>query len=265
MANKYYDNYAAPKYIDLPITIIGSNSAGNSIYFAPLRLLVDLGFPKSHYPKKFMYQVDYVALTHEHSDHLNDATVEYLYLNCPWITFISNDRLFAIIQERLAKRGIKIADQSPRFLRTTDKATELTVVQTGASFSLFTYQTHHGPLINVAYDIQSHVDIGSVTKPHLLYCSDLDTVVPKDGVLGLPSDLAVQFDVMCLEANYNLDEVLDILEHDPGDAKAKGNLRHLSEQAAFNYVRQHLKPTGVFMPLHASSTFGTFLQERTAV
>ena len=68
---------------------------------------------------------------------------------------------------------------------------------------------------------------------------------------------------MFLEANYDK-EILDpILQKDPHNARALGNKRHISEQEAWKYVSLSLSSTGLFVPLHASTTFGTLVQDLT--
>lgn len=44
------------------------------------------------------------------------------------------------------------------------------------------------------------------------------------------------------------------------DFRAESNKRHISEQEAFSYVKRFLKDDGLFIPLHASSTFGRLFQ-----
>lgn len=105
---------------------------------------------------------------------------------------------------------------------------------------------------------------------------------------GLPAVAGKDlYDVIFLEANYDANIVNDVIQHnqeayayrmrqesplmtmnDPEIkkirniiTKAQGNLRHISEQQAWYYVERHLKDNGVFVPLHASSTYGTLIQK----
>ena len=72
-----------------------------------------------------------------------------------------------------------------------------------------------------------------------------------------------EVDKIFLEANYD-----DLLLQDwsnkhvdyASQARVRGSLRHISEKEAFEFVKKYLKDTGVFIPLHASKTFGTLLQ-----
>ena len=64
-----------------------------------------------------------------------------------------------------------------------------------------------------------------------------------------------------MEANYDPKILFNYIQTHPNDFRAKQNLRHTSEKDAWEYVEQFLKPDGIFIPLHASSSFGTLLQE----
>lgn len=264
--NKYYDQYVVPKDVDLPITIYGSGSSGNSILFEPARLLVDLGLPFTHYPDGAFYKISYIALTHEHGDHLNEATLFRVLNEFPWIQMFASPHLIKFIDQLMEKRGLNPKDFRQRIHPLREVPFEIDVKQTGHSFTIMDYVTHHGSIPNVAYDIRFD-ELGPYHNARLLYASDLDTMfpTPDDEVksMGLPQALTEQFDILCVEANYDMNVVLDILAKDPGDAKAKGNLRHLSEQTAFDYVHKHLTPNGTYIPLHASSTFGSFLQNQS--
>ena len=93
-----YNKYGKPYNIKLPITIIGSSSSGNSVRFDKIKTLVDIGLPYSHYPKDFFYQVRYVALTHEHPDHLNHSTLKHIVEIYPNTKFIVSKRLYDFIK-----------------------------------------------------------------------------------------------------------------------------------------------------------------------
>ena len=86
---------------------------------------------------------------------------------------------------------------------------------------------------------------------------------------------------MLLEANYTeekisawLDKTKENLEKDlnlsleekqkqwqNAVVRANNNRRHISEQEAIAYVEKTLDATGVFVPLHPSSMFGTLFQK----
>lgn len=266
----FYNNLIAPVYDDdLPIEVLGSSSSGNSIYFKPFRTIVDIGFSKNHYPDDMLYQTSYVALTHEHTDHLNIITFDYLYHETPWIKFFVTKRLYAILENMSQeKRHFKPNLDSGRFVFTDDTKNNPLLINdlpNGNQFYVRTLTTDHGDIINVAYDFKAgdEVYFGRFRAPRILYSSDLQTTGLSRGCDGLPMEKCSQFDIIFLEANYDENDVKSALNADPYDIKAQNNLRHISEQESFAYVQRHLKENGLFMPLHASRVFGTYQQNAT--
>lgn len=151
-------------------------------------------------------------------------------------------------------------------------ATEETLTtHKGKSFLFEPLTVKHGDVVNMAIQISDpSLDF------EFLYVSDLDNL---DGerafidcfgntqhVTGLRQDR--KYTCMFLEANYDeaiLQAWYDNLDVDDPDyrgkkARADGNLRHISEQEASVYIEKFLEDDGLFIPLHASKTFGTLHQ-----
>ena len=261
-----YDKYLNPLKVDLPITIYGSSSSGNSVYIQPARLLVDLGLPKGHYGDDFK-QMDWIAITHRHGDHLNLATLAYVLRVHPQIRFLIPDNVVPKIKEA----GLWDA-LTPRMERLKAKEDLHWDTRDDVRIFLTPYSTKHGDLKNVAFDI----DIPFLNT-RILYATDLEETEPNPffGTTGLPDET---FNLIMLEANYDEEKLTHIIqgyedeldrESDPQTQKsihndlyrAKSNLRHFSEQQAQRYINTHLTPGGIFIPLHASSTFGTYIQK----
>lgn len=131
--------------------------------------------------------------------------------------------------------------------------------------------TKHGDIVNLAIEIfDEDLDF------KFLYASDLDDLngqrafVDYAGrqqhITGLRQD--TEYNIIFLEANYDeniVNEYLDSLNpNDPDyagkNARVQGNMRHISEQESFSYIDKVLSNNGYFIPLHASSTFGTLFQ-----
>lgn len=129
----------------------------------------------------------------------------------------------------------------------------------------------HGDVVNIAIQI-----LDESLDFNFLYASDLDNL---DGartftdcfdqeqhVTGLHPTR--QYTCVFLEANYDeqiLADFYDSLDPDDPDYNAKkvradGNTRHISEQETARYIERHLADDGLFIPLHASRTFGTLHQ-----
>lgn len=279
----YYTKHATPIYTDmhLPIDIIGSGSTGNSVAIKPLRLLIDVGFT---YQKTIdvvdMDQIDFVALTHEHGDHINLATLKRFVIRHPHLVILMPERLWTVLQGKDPKLKDKIEHRvqtfpfdKPMILETRDKD----------SYTVMPHSTEHGDVINVAYEITY-----DKLNTHLLYATDLDTFDPHPSGFprGLPQGDDLKFNLIFLEANYD-EEVLEEYirnkeqtlqqmktadfmslpskqeEKDVFNAifRAKSNLRHVSEQTAIRYVKRYLTEHGIFIPMHASRSFGTYFQD----
>lgn len=141
----------------------------------------------------------------------------------------------------------------------------------GKSFLFEPLTVKHGDIVNIAVQISDpSLDF------EFLYASDLDNLGGErtftdchgntQRVTGL--DQNRRYTCMFLEANYDetiLQNWYDNLKQDDPDytrkkVRADGNLRHISEQEASAYIEQHLDEAGLFVPLHASKTFGTLHQ-----
>lgn len=145
-------------------------------------------------------------------------------------------------------------------------------------------KTHDGHTVWFNSRITKHGDIPNIaielSDPSLnfefLYASDLDNLdgsgsfIDKNNHTHMVDGLDQEkiYNCMFLEANYDediLNQWYQNLNPDDPDyrnkkARADGNKRHISEQQAEKYIREHLIDNGIFIPLHASSTFGTLRQ-----
>ena len=247
---------------DNDIQIFGSSSSGNSIYFKKARVIIDLGFPYKRYfeydPNLFL-KVDYIMLTHEHSDHLNVATLLKICEVYPNVKILIPINMWnnMLDPEFIRKRKINIkrlVNIKNHIIKTTGS---LQLVNSqNMIVNYLPHVTAHGPITNCAIELV-------YDKVHLLYASDLDSYSPDESrhTQGLPQDEQNKFDIICLEANYDENILYNYIQTHPASFRAKENLRHTSEQTAWKYVERFLKPTGIFIPLHASHAFGTLWQD----
>lgn len=292
-----YNKKLDPIYQDSrDITMLSSGSKGNSLIITPYQTIIDLGMAYKHYTKSILKHIKYICLTHEHGDHLNVSTVNQIMKNEPHITFIMRDNLYQIVKQKFKDKNYDLKTSQIRIINPSE--TIECDLNNNEVLLITAHQTDHGDITNTAYTLKGSVDVDTYESPTLLYASDLiDTNKTKNGQ-GLPQD--EKYDLMFLEANYDHNIILTQLYHyvDSPDIrlneqqklnikqqlldlkesfdvnklsqlletklyapKAKGNLRHLSEHQAFRYVNQHLSDHGAFIPLHASSEFGTFDQK----
>lgn len=149
---------------------------------------------------------------------------------------------------------------------------ELTLkTHTKRAFAFNPLTTKHGDIVNLAIEINDpELDF------KFLYASDLDDLNGKRAfedykqeqqhITGLRQEST--YNMIFLEANYDeniVNEYLDNLNPDDKNfigkrARVQGNMRHISEQESFRYIDKVLSEDGYFIPLHASSTFGTLFQ-----
>lgn len=268
----------------------GSGSSGNAVYLKHAQLLIDLGFPFKKYvadDPTFFYQVHYLLLTHEHTDHLNTSALLHILRTYPHIHVIITKRMWAQITDPLWTK--RWDSKSPlnaramqkqlketyrhRFIFIDESTQSLTLYGNNpyfATLKLYPHLVTHGNIINVAYELET-------PTLHVLYASDLDHVMPPAGAdhddlqggLNLPLELDSTghltpfkhpFDLIFLEANYDQDILRHALEINPDDPHARGNQRHISEQESWRYIDFALASDGLFVPLHASPSFGTLVQ-----
>lgn len=314
----------------LPIHIFGTGSEGNSIYLKPQKTLIDLGLPFKRYEEfdpLFFLKIDYIILTHHHSDHLNPATLFNILKHYPNIhviipkymwTFVTGNQYKAIykkVKDELGNTvyqlnnegkpiktkpmyeidpftGQKVLESLQYQQKFLDNEHRFVYAQTmelkthdNRKFLFAPRTTKHGDIMNIAIQIYDpEFDL------RLLYASDLDNLLGESSftdyngvyqqVEGLSQD--AMYNCIFLEANYDeelletwTNEKLEAIEsrNDLPDfikekekrniiARSSGNKRHISEQETFKYIQQRLDPGGVFMPLHASKSFGTLIQKQ---
>lgn len=259
-----YDRFRNQKYDRLlPIHIFGTSSKGNSVYIKNLHILIDIGLPfkrYSEYNSEFFNDVDYIILTHEHGDHLNSSTLLRILKNYPHIrVFITQRMAHAIMSEEFSHRIKqneleKYIGDDLRFevVRHTKIKTRDCV-----DVEFIPHVTRHGDIKNIAIELNvPQLDL------HMLYASDLDNLLPDftGNTNGLPHYQNDPFNLLFLEANYDEKLLQEALKINPYDIRARGNLRHISEQSAWEYVTRFLSDDGYFIPLHSSGTFGTLNQ-----
>lgn len=261
-----YNKFLKPQSPNLPVKLYGSGSDGNSLLIEPIRSLFDMGLPKGAYQDD-LKQVDYIFLTHEHGDHFNLATLRHVVSVYPQITILTPPALATHIQEIGAYETLK---PKLKVLKPLTPTTLLTREKTPLIATL--YRTKHGQLQNAAYDVQ----IPSFYT-RLLYATDLESTEAdlESQTDGLPKEL---FNLIFLEANYNEEILNDVIQKADQALRKKveldeekhlknqlfrayANYRHLSERQAEGYIAKYLTNEGLFIPMHPSKQFGTYIQK----
>lgn len=239
--------------------VFGSSSSGNSIYFKKARILIDLGFSYKRYQQydpNFFLNVDFLFLTHEHSDHLNPSTLLRVAKLYPNVKIIVPKALWDTINSDLFIDKINQKELKALSSRFVIARAMILTNRHGVKINFIPHITKHGPIKNQAIELV-------YLNTHVLYASDLDEFTPNAeiGTEGLPMDINNKFDILCLEANYDPDVLHEYIRTHTDSFRAKENLRHIDEKTAWRYVHKFLAPDGIFIPLHASHTFGTLWQD----
>ncbi|GFH41427.1 hypothetical protein [Pseudolactococcus insecticola] len=146
-------------------------------------------------------------------------------------------------------------------------------VQTPTGMKKFLYATDLDTIDSQYYlenDITKHTDIYQNGKKQQIYGLPLEKIT-FDNVDN-------KYDFILLEANYNaklLNQLIEGVKFDlqkvvilPEEKKEltnrltrmESNKRHISEEQSIQYVKANIKNGGIFIPLHASSEFGTYHQ-----
>lgn len=223
---------------------------------------IELPFKRyTEYNPDFFNDVDYIILTHEHNDHLNPSTLLKILKIYPHIRIFITKRMAHAIMSKEFSHRIKQAELN-RYTTNDNlrfKLVEKTTIQTRdlIDIEFIPHITRHGDITNIAIELNvPQLDV------HLLYASDLDNLLADfTGTTdGLPHYADNPFNLIFLEANYDEKLLHEALKINPHDIRARGNLRHISEQAAWQYVTRFLSDDGYFIPLHSSSTYGTLNQ-----
>lgn len=248
----------------------------------------------------FFLDVDYIFLTHEHRDHFKFSTFYKILRVFPNVTFVLTQRMYDIITEpdksknKIAKEVSGDFDAKIKSLKTT-YASHFFIINKNQPSMIF--KTRHQVEFWFTPHIVSHGTIQNLAIEfstqkygmHMLYSSDIDHLLDTTGSdqvqhLGLPMNytttedltdkhfmphkgaltlqaLTNPFNLMFLEANYDENILQPFLSKHPFDPHANGNQRHISEQEAWRYINLALDTNGLFVPLHASTQFGTLIQE----
>lgn len=273
----YHPNYQrATVPNDFPIHLFGSSSRGNATYIEPLQTVIDFGMSfktYTDYNELFFTNVQYILLTHQHSDHLNLSAMYRVLKLYPHIKFVISPYVRQFLQENELPFDLKV--YAGRFIELPIKETanDLPVyhciklkLPDGLTFKVLPVATHHGDLVNTAYYIYwtnvSAINARSTStamtteEQRLMYASDLDNT---NDLLSLSEDH--RLDYCMLEANHDPQKINEALINNDHRFEAEGGMRHLDEPQAWHYVEYNTKPDGYFIPLHASVRFGTLIQD----
>lgn len=206
---------------NLNYKIISSGSKGNALYINhnKFKALIDIGVP---YKKINELKIDYVFLTHEHSDHFNKATVKKLAFEHPKIKWFCSDYMIHL----LCDCNVKLSNvySFPKLMIKNTYARR---------FGLKHDAQNYGWLINID------------SKLTLMYATDtkdLDDIIAKN------------LDYYFIEANYDENEIIQRIK----EKSEKGEFcyerrvinTHMSKQQADKWIAENAGENSKFIYMH---------------
>ena len=213
----------------LPIEIFGSNSKqGTSIYVKPINTLFDIGvnFKKIQHTQE---AIDFIMISHHHSDHLNWHTLASMVQGHPSIM---------ILMPYFIKTPPEFDYLSGHIIFVSDNQKLSLTLRTGNKIIVTPLEMPHGHETSFSYEIQFQ-------SANLLFSTDLSSTD------HLPQ--LIKFNIIMIETNYDADEFIS--ENGSG-----GAIAHLSVQEAIRYATSHLDQFGKIIPLHFGPTMINYNQ-----
>lgn len=202
--------------------VIASGSTGNAVIYHK-SILVDCGVPWS-FIKPFMKDIQLVLLTHGHNDHINTQTLRKLAYERPTLRFGCGVWMKDYIE------GIKNVDYY-----------EAGQVYNYGSFSIIPVVLYHD-VKNFGYRI-----FKEGTK--IIHCTD---------TAHLSGITAKNYDLYCIESNYNEDTIFQIIEKLESEGKfahQRGAINsHLSEQQCNDFFFTNKGPESKLVRLHETKS-----------
>lgn len=219
-----------------------TGSKGNcaSIYYDNLGFLIDIGKPYK-YIEPYLFNKQFILLTHRHQDHLVYTTYNKIRENFPHIKILGNQE----VNENIVKRKLPELD----IIFKDDFQFQIGEVK------FTTLQNYHGA--GEEYT-ETHGFILESPSQNLLFATDLSSLIDYETYL-LKNKL--KLDIILLEANYD-PQVIEFYEaakyHSGYNLFSNGSSRHLSTTDRELFVDKFKTDDTIDVELHQSATYRTF-------
>lgn len=218
----------------------GSKGNSVSIYYENMGFLIDIGKPYK-YIEPYLYDKQFVFITHKHQDHLVYTTYKKIRENFPHIQILSNET----VNNELTKRKLSSVDITFK----DDFQFQI------GDIKFTTLQNYHGAAEDYT---ETHGFILESPSQNLIYATDLSTLVDYEEYCLTNK---IKFDIILLEANYD-PKVIEFYEstktHTGYDVFSSGSYRHLSTTERELFVDKFGKHDMINVELHQSETYRTF-------
>ena len=222
------------------IHFTGSKGNCASIYYDNLGFLIDIGRPYK-YIEPYLFNKQFILLTHRHQDHLVYTTYKKIRENFPHIKILGNQE----VQDNLKKRSLPQLD----LIFKDDFQFQIGEVK------FTTLQNYHGAGEEYA---ETHGFILESPSQNLLFATDLSSLIDYETYL-LKNKL--KLDIILLEANYD-PQVIEFSEytklHTGFDTYSNGSYRHLSTVDRQLFIEKFSNDSAVDVELHMSARYRSF-------
>ncbi|MBF0714516.1 hypothetical protein HZY83_07485 [Gemella sp. GH3] len=198
-------------------TIISSGSKGNCVIIE--NVMIDCGVPFKKI-KECLYNINYLLITHIHSDHLNKSCVKQIRKLFPNIKIIGN---YEVAQEI----DVDVIANAGYDVNTKD-------------YTFFPFECVH--------DVLCYGYIWNVNGFRIIYATDTNN-------LDILHNNGIKYDYIFIESNYDEVKIKNAKRTKGYDPKLSA-LRHMSKQKAteFYYVNRR-DNNSKFIELHKSERF----------
>ena len=222
------------------IHFTGSKGNCASIYYDNLGFLIDVGKPYK-YVEPYLFNKQFILLTHRHQDHLVYTTYKKIRENFPHIKILGNQE----VNENIFKRKLPELD----IIFKDDFQFQIGEVK------FTTLQNYHGAGEDYT---ETHGFILESPSQNLLFATDLSTLVDYEEYCLTNK---IKFDIILLEANYDpqvigLSEYMKI--HSGYNTFNNGSYRHLSTIDREEFVTKFKNPDAIDIELHVSERYRSF-------
>lgn len=208
----------------LDYKVIASGSSGNAVRIE--NIMIDCGIPYK-YMKEELYKVDFLLITHDHSDHVNKTTLKHIVKDFPNIKIYSTYKVARINENVVAIN----TDYLPIWLKDCE---------------MYAVEVPHNT-ITFAY-------ILLLPGHNVLYATDLRQT---DELEKFTEEKHLKYDYMFLEANYD-DYKLEGVKnewHGQYNAYIDSTSRHLSKDQSLKCYIKYKTERGEYIELHKSKRF----------
>ncbi len=219
--------------MDFKIYHTGSSGNCNIIKTENYTFMIDCGVPYKRIEESEIikdWNVDFLIITHRHSDHLNVSTYNRLHREYPNIQVITNSD----VQQFLATKN---SHYYPDF-----------IIESGLTIELGNLEMN---FIENEHGVSTQGIVMIEYNEVLLYATDLSTTYFYEEFLNIRN---ITLDICLLENNYDINKLREKLEQHTGYNLAEAQSRHLEHDEYHAFVNKFTKPSCKTQELHQSSS-----------